>query len=169
MNLPFWRCAIICLLLGALPAQWLAAATTLPCAGHPVGVVHKVSKVASTALTVTSHHAASNNASGTGALVAAHQDGDGAGHDHEILAGAHTSTEAHAHSDPNKGHDGAQAHPQAKCASAGHCCLSAALVSTPTLPDFAQRNGSADFATLAQHHRAPVLSGPKRPPRFQAA
>jgi hypothetical protein len=166
MHTPFWRRAIITLLLGALAAQWVSAAAVLPCAGHPVGALHKVSEVAAVASTVSSHHDTPEGASGPAALVAAHHDHSDAGHDHELLADAHTVSQ---HVEPaNDGHDEAQPHSQASPANAGHCCLSVALVSTLSLPDFSQRSVSADFAPLAQHHRAPVLSAPERPPRVAA-
>jgi hypothetical protein len=170
MHTPFWRCAIISLLLGALAAQW-AAAAVVPCADHPMGMVHKVSEVAAVGATVTSHHGASDGASGSGALVPTHHSHDDGGHAHGLLTDVNTASKAapHAVFHGDVGDDGGQPHSQTSSASAGHCCLSAALVSTPTLPDFAQRSVSADFAPLVQHHRAPVLSGPERPPRIHTA
>ena len=165
MHTPFWRSAIICLLLGALAAQWVSAAAVLPCAGHPVGVVQKVSEVAPVAWLATSQQAAPEGASGSYGLVAAQHPHHDAGHDHGRLAEAHAVPQHAPHADT--GHE--EAHTKAPSASAGHCCLSLALVSTQTLPDFAQRSVSADFAPLTKHHRAPVLSAPERPPRVHAA
>jgi len=162
MNAPFWRRTIISLLLWALPVQWLAAAT-LVCAGHPMGALHSDTTLATVALRMTSHHAApEGGVSGPDALVGAHHPVHGDDHAHGLLAHADAISEAEA------GQDGLHDHPQGQCASAGHCCLSAALVSSPTPPDFTQRSASADFAPLAQYHRAPVLGGPERPPRLHA-
>ncbi len=161
MNAPFWRRTIISLLLWALPVQWLAAAA-LVCAGHPMGALHSDTALATVALRVTSYDVApEGSVSGPDALVGAHHPVHGDDHAHGLLAHADANAEA--------GQDGLHDHPQGKCASAGLCCLSAALVSSPTLPDFTQQSASADFAPLAQHHRAPVLGGPERPPRLQAA
>lgn len=159
MNARFWRCAIISLLLGALPAQWLAAATTLPCTGH------MECALGTATLTLSGQPPATGHTSGVGALFAAYQ------HSHDVgqergrppLADAPSNTVA----SEVAGNEGAPANPEAKCVSAGHCCLIAALLSTPKLPDFTQRSDSADFAPLTKHHRAPVLGGPERPPRFQ--
>lgn len=177
MKTRFWRCAIISLLLGTLPVQWLAAATTPPCTGHSVGVVHKVSERATADLTETMHRVAPEKASGTNAWGGAHPPHHGTAHAHELLTKPQTVAHTVAQhvvqpvSQAVAGQDEAQAqeHTYALCASAGHCCLGAGLVSVPRLTDFAQRNVSADFAALTQKHRSPVLGGPERPPRFHAA
>lgn len=174
MKAPFWRSAIISLLLWALPVQWLAAASAAPCAGHPAGVVRAASEPASASLTGTTHHAAPEGALGPGAVLAAHHQVNA--HDHGLVANAHAGGNDNTHTNTSNtkaatdaGHDDAPAHSQGMCASAGHCCPSSALVSHPALPDFAQRSALTAFAPLAQHHRAPVLDGPERPPRLHAA
>jgi len=165
MHTPFWRSAIISLLLGALAAQWVSAAAVLPCAGHPVGAEHKVSEVTPAAWLATNQHAAPEGAPGSHALVADKHPNHNAGHDHGLPVEAPAVPQHAPYADT--GHD--EAHAKAPAASAGHCCLSVALVSTLTLPDFARRSVSADFAPLTKHHRAPVLSAPERPPRVHAA
>jgi len=173
MKTRFWRCAIISLLLGTLPAQWLAAATTPPCTGHAVGAVHKASERAAADLTKTMHRVAPEKASSANAWVGAHPPHHGTAHAHELLAEPQTvaHTVAQHVSQAVAGQDEAQAQEPtyALCASAGHCCLGAGLVSVLPLTDFAQRNVSADFAALTQKHRSPVLGGPERPPRFHSA
>jgi len=161
MKLPFWRCATILLLLWALPAQWLAAASAAPCAGHLTAAV-RAEPVSPPA---PMHHAAAQHAQHLqphGAQGAPHHTEPTAGQSHDVLAAAQHGAGA----DPAQG--GASAHPQATCGGTGHCCPSAALLVT-THPDFAQRPDSTDFAPVTQHHRAPVLSGPDRPPQLRAA
>ena len=158
MKLPLWRCATIILLLWALPAQWLAAATAVPCAGHASATV----RAESASTLAPTHHAAPQHPQPHGDHEAAQHGSPTAGHAHDLLAVAHHDGGA------DLAWDGASAHPQAKCGVTGHCCLSAALLAT-TLADFAQRPVPMDFAPLPQHHRAPVLSGPDRPPQVRAA
>ena len=158
MKLPFWRCATILLLLWALPAQWVVAATAVPCAGHTMAAV----RAESASTPAPMHRAAPQRLQAHGGQNAAHHDGPTAGHTHDLFAVAHHDLAA------DLAPDGASAHPQAKCGGTGHCCLSAALLAT-TLADFAQRPVSMDFAPATQHHRAPVLGGPDRPPQVRAA
>jgi len=158
MKLSFWRYATILLLLWALPAQWLAAATAVPCAGHTMATV----RAESASTPAPMHHAEPQPPQPHGAQVAEHHSGRTEGHAHDLRVVAHHEAGA------DLARDGASAHPQAKCGGTGHCCLSAALLVT-TLADFAQRPVSTDFAPVTQHHRAPVLSGPDRPPQVRAA
>ena len=164
MKLPFWRCATILLLLWALPAQWLAAATAVQCAGHTSATV----RTESAATLAPTHHSAPQKPQQPqqpqphGAHVAEHHSGPTAEHAHDLLSVVPHGAGA------DLAQDGASAHPQAKCGDTGHCCLSAALLAT-TLADFAQGPVSMDYAPVTQHHHAPVLSGPDRPPQVRAA
>ena len=158
MKLSFWRYATILLLLWALPAQWLAAATAVPCAGHTSSTV----RAESASTPAPMHHAEPQQPQPHGAQVAEHHSGRTAGRAHDLRVVAHHEAGA------DLARYGASAHPQAKCGGTGHCCLSAALLAT-TLADFAQPPVSVDFAPVTQHHRAPLLSGPDRPPQVRAA
>jgi hypothetical protein len=148
LKTPFWRCAVISLLLWALPLQWLASAATLPCAGE----VHAKGEVAP----VSGAQAPTPFAQPV-VLAPAH------GHQH----GAH-SDETHAAHQGHEDEAGTSAHAHTQCAGAGHCCLSMALT-TPAMPDFARRSALQQCAALAQPHRTPLLSGPDRPPQTHAA
>lgn len=160
MKRPFWRCAIISLLLWALPMQWLAAATLLPCAGHAkaqgeISVLVKINPV----------HAAPGHAhqhQPHHQQVPAHAHGEAPAHGSMLMAHADADTTA------VPAHGAASADSHAKCASAGHCCLSAALLPAP-MPEFAQRGAAVQFAPLAQPHRTPLLSGLDRPPQTHLA
>ena len=162
LKTPFWRCAIISVLLWALPLQWLAAAATLPCAGE----VHAKGEVALVSVAQTHTPFAQPVV-----LALAHGPQQDDQHDdqHDLQ-----SDETHAAHEGHQGHQGtagdaeASAHAHTKCAGAGHCCLNMALIA-PAMPDFAQRSASQQCAALAQQHRTPLLSGPDRPPQTHLA
>lgn len=136
MNTPFWRCVIISLLLWALPTQWLAAASALSC---PEGAgIH-----------TTSAHSVEHPRGPTETRA----------HVHETLTVEHDDSEA----SPSHA-DAAPIHSHAQCATAGHCCFSAALLPA-ALPDFDGHTAATQFAPLAQAHPTPLLRGPDRPPQ----
>ena len=173
MKTPFWRCAIISLLLWALPVQWLAAAASLPCAGHTEAQDEAL------AVTVAMPHEARGHEQEhalQGEPQQLHQQEhgqqgqhghNGPGHDLGSVALAHADADADTGA-MSAQNSSASGHSHAQCATAGHCCPSAALLPA-AMPDFAQRSAPAQFALLAQSHLAPLLSGPDRPPQTQLA
>ena len=144
MKTPFWRCVLVSLLLWTLPLQWLAAAVALPCA-----VQARANDDAVTVAMAPVQNAVPGQVRGHS-------------HDHRLLA------LAQAHAGADVAHGDASDHGHAKCTSVGHCCVGAVIPSA-ALPDFAGPSASADFAPLTQRHRAPVLSGPDRPPQTRQA
>ena len=163
MKRPVWRCAIISLLLWALPLQWLAAASP-PCAGHAnaqgeasvlveTPSLHKVQ--GAPAEPGPAHHHPPQDA---------HQPHQHHQHHQTEQAQYLEHGESPAHGSMLMVHDVASADSHAQCASAGHCCTSAALLPA-ALPDFAQRGAAVQCAPLAQPHRTPLLSGLDRPPQ----
>jgi len=157
MTSTFWRCAIISLLLWALPAQWLAAATGLPCAGHASTAVLARAidlaqlPAASRQVPISSiaHHHGTTPEHLPGSQAAAHAP-DG------VDLGMHSTL------------DGTLTHGHAKCLGAGSCCLMAAMLPN-TLPDFVRPGAWTAFTLMAQRHQAPLLSGPDRPPQIRLA
>ena len=179
MKTPFWRCAIISLLLWALPVQWLAAAASLPCAGHTEAQDEAL------AVTVAMPHEARGHEQEhalQGEPQQLHQQEhgqqgqyghNGRGHDHGLVPAHGPVALAHADADTDTGAMSAQngsasGHSHAQCATSGHCCPSAALLPA-AMPDFALHSAAAQFAPLTQPHRPPLLSGPDRPPQTQLA
>ena len=182
MKTPFWRCAIISLLLWALPVQWLAAAASLPCAGHTeaqgealaLAVAHEEPGYEQEhALQGEPQQLHQQEHGQKGQKGQKGQQGhNGPGHDHGLLP-AHDGPVALAHADTDTGAMSAQngsisGHSHAQCATSGHCCPSAALLPA-AMPDFALHSAAAQFAPLTQPHRPPLLSGPDRPPQTPLA
>jgi hypothetical protein len=174
MKTPFWRCAIISLLLWALPVQWLAAAASLPCAGH--------TEAQGEALAVTMAHEARGHEQKhalQGEPQQLHQQEhgqqgqqgqyghNGRGHDLGSVALAHADADADTGA-MSAQNGSASGHSHAQCATSGHCCPSVALLPA-AMPDFALHSAAAQFAPLTQPHRPPLLSGPDRPPQTPLA
>ena len=178
MKTPFWRCAIISLLLWALPVQWLAAAASLPCAGH--------AQTTGEALAMAVAHEARGHEQkhalqGEPQQIHQQEHGqqgqqgqhghNGPGHDHGLVPAHGAVALAHAEADTgamSAQNGSASGHSHAQCATSGHCCPSAALLPA-AVPDFAMHSAAAQFAPLTQPHRPPLLSGPDRPPQTPLA
>ena len=161
LKTPFWRCAIISVLLWALPLQWLASAATLPCAGD----VHARGEVALVSIAQTQTPFAQPVVL---APAHGHQHNDQHDFQSDETHAAHADHQGHQDHQGHEADAGASAHAHTKCAGAGHCCLNMALTA-PAMPDFAQRSASRQCAALAQQHRTPLLSGPDRPPQTHLA
>jgi hypothetical protein len=166
LKTPFWRFAIISLMLWALPLQWLASAANLPCAR----LVHGKTEVAlgSSAQALAPQDQPVVIAPIHGHHHTAHSDEKHAAHEGDEGPSGHKGHEAQQGHDSHESDASATAHAHSQCAGAGHCCVGMALIA-PALPDFDRPSAAQQSAALAQQHGTPLLSGPDRPPQTHAA